>query len=60
MPYMNMANFSIFIGIAVLIGTMLLLNKMKKDKSKGKVKDGLILVGIGIAMILFIIGLFTK
>ncbi|MBU0731796.1 hypothetical protein KKC88_02850 [Patescibacteria group bacterium] len=57
---MNMANFSIFIGIAVLIGTMLILNKLKKDKEKSKVKDTLFLVGIGIAMILFIIGLFTK
>lgn len=55
-----MANFSIFIGIAVLIGTMLILNKLKKDKEKSKVKDTLFLVGIGIAMILFIIGLFTK
>ena len=57
---MNIGNFSIFIGIAVLFGTMFVLAKLKKDKSKGKVKDAIILVGIGIAMILFIIGLFTK
>lgn len=57
---MEFRQFSIFIGIAVLAGTMLVLSRLKKDGQKSKFKDGAVLVGIGIAVVLFIIGLFTS
>ena len=57
---MEFKNFAIFIGIAVLVGSTLLLKYLKKDKSSGKIKDAIVMVGIGIAMILFIASLFMK
>ncbi|MFH1781866.1 MAG: hypothetical protein ABH835_04625 [Patescibacteria group bacterium] len=54
---MSWSTLTLLIGVAVLVGTMILVKRLKGDKHN-KVKDGFILAGLGIAIILFIVGLF--
>ena len=55
---MELRDFSIFIGVIVILGCMYIINRVKKDRQMGKLKDGIFIAVIVVALILYIVGLF--
>ena len=55
---MELKDFAIFLGVIVILGCMYIMNRVKKDRQMGKVKDGIFIAVIAVALILYIVGLF--